>query len=93
MKGARCSQVPSVRTVRWKLRAAGLVRGKGVENGDGEEPVPGGGVGKGVEGRCQTQKKKKSWGRWAASRGLKFLFPSKRSQESLFWVFKIQEVA
>ena len=49
MKGARCSQVPSVRTVRWKLRAAGLVRGKGVENGDGEEPVPGGGVGKGVD--------------------------------------------
>lgn len=41
----------------------------------------------------KKKKKKKSGGRWAESRGLKFLFPSKRSQESLFWVFKIQEVA
>ena len=36
-----------------------LGAGEGVEKGDGEEPAPGGGVGKGVEGRCQTQKKKK----------------------------------
>jgi len=45
-----------------------------VENGDGEEPVPGGGVGKGVEGRCQTQKKKKKWGAGGREQGAEVSF-------------------
>lgn len=88
-EGARCSQVPSVRTVRWKLRAAGSVRGKGVENSDGEEPVPGGGVGKGVEGRCQTQKK---WGeRWAPSRA-EVSFSFEKKSGVAFWVSKYKRL-
>lgn len=47
-----------------------------MENGDGEEPVPGGGVGKGVEGRCQTQKKKKKkkWGAVGREQGAEVSF-------------------
>lgn len=86
MKGARCSQVPSVRTVRWKLRAAGSVRGKGVENGDGEEPVPGGGVGKGVEGRCQTQKKK--WGAVGTEQGAEVSFSFEKKSGVAFLGFQ-----
>lgn len=51
------------------------------------------GSGKEWKDAVKRKKKKKSRGRWAPSRGLKFLFPSKRSQESLFWVFTIQEAA
>lgn len=52
-----------------------------MEKGDGEEPAQGGGVQE-RSGRRLVKRKKR-----AARRGLKFPFLSKRSQESLFWVF------
>lgn len=86
MKGSRCSQVPSVRTVRWKLRAAGLVRGRWVEKGDREEPAPGGGVGKGVEGRCQTQKEK--WGAGGSEQGAEVSFSFEKESGVAFLGFR-----